>query len=35
VGGGIVGGRIVGGSRRGIVGRGHRRLFSIGVIKAN
>ena len=27
--------RTVEGSRRGIVGRGHRRLFSIGVIKAD
>jgi hypothetical protein len=37
-GGGIVrggGSRIVGGSKRGIVSRGHRRLFSIVVIKAN
>jgi len=29
------GGRIVGGSRRGVIGRGYRRLFSIVVIKAN
>jgi hypothetical protein len=29
------GGRIIGGSRRGIVGRGRRRLFSVVVIKAN
>jgi hypothetical protein len=29
------GGRIIGGSRRGIVSRGRRRLFSIVVIKAN
>jgi len=29
------GSRIVGGSRRGIVGRGHRRLFSVVVIKAD
>ena len=37
-GGGVVrggGSRIVGGSRRGIVGRGYRRLFSVVVIKAN
>jgi len=27
--------RIIGGNRRGIVGRGYRRLFSIRVIKAN
>ena len=30
-----MGGGIVGGSGRGIVGRGRRRLFSVGVIKAN
>jgi hypothetical protein len=29
------GDRIIRGSRRGIVGRGYRRLFSIVVIKAN
>jgi hypothetical protein len=29
------GGGIVGGSRRGIIGRGYRHLFSIVVIKAN
>jgi hypothetical protein len=29
------GGRIIGGSRRGIVSRGHKRLFSVVVIKAN
>jgi hypothetical protein len=29
------GGRIVGGSRMGIAGRGYKRLFSIVVIKAN
>ena len=37
-GGGVVrrgGNRIIRGSRRGIVGRGYRRLFSIVVIKAN
>ena len=34
-GGGGGSGRTVGGSRRGIVGRGYRRLFSIVVIKAN
>jgi hypothetical protein len=37
-GGGVVrggGGEIIGGSERGIVGRGYRRLFSIVVIKAN
>ena len=34
-GGRIMRSGIIGGSRRGIVGRGHRCLFSIGVIKAN